>query len=111
MSSRYAAWIRIGGTVDRVNTEPLLNAVREAWAKRDWNADWTAGTARRDDGYAIGFAIPFKALGATPGPGDVWRINVVANTHAGRTEPQTSAWSSSQDPCHKTECFGTLVFE
>jgi len=80
------------------------------WTKRDWTADWTARTARRDDGYAIELAIPFKALGATPRPGDVWRMNVIANAHAGRTKPQTSAWSSSQDPCHKTECFGTLVF-
>ena len=39
MSSRYAAWIRIGGTVERAKAEPLLNAVREAWAKRDWNAE------------------------------------------------------------------------
>ena len=39
MSSRYAAWIRIGGTVERANAEPLLKAVRDAWAKRDWNAE------------------------------------------------------------------------
>ena len=39
MSSRYAAWIRIGGTVERANAEPLPKAVRDAWAKRDWNAD------------------------------------------------------------------------
>jgi hypothetical protein len=39
MSSRYAAWIRIGGTVDRASAGSLLNAVRQAWAKRDWNAD------------------------------------------------------------------------
>ena len=38
MSSRYAAWIRIGGTVERANAEPLLKAVREARAKRDWLA-------------------------------------------------------------------------
>ena len=39
MSARYAAWIRIGGTVERAKAEPLLKAVRDAWAKRDWNAD------------------------------------------------------------------------
>jgi len=39
MSSRYAAWIKIGGTVERAKAEPLLKAVRDAWAKRDWNAD------------------------------------------------------------------------
>ncbi len=39
MSSRYAAWIRIGGSVERANAQPLLKAVRDAWAKRDWNAD------------------------------------------------------------------------
>ncbi len=39
MSSRYAAWIRIGGTIERAKAEPLLKAVRDAWAKRDWNAE------------------------------------------------------------------------
>ncbi len=39
MGARYAAWIMIGGTVERAKAEPLLKAVREAWAKRDWDAD------------------------------------------------------------------------
>ena len=57
MSSRYAAWIRIGGTVERANAGPLLTAVRDAWAKRDWNAEpFQPGTidellAAREDGW------------------------------------------------------------
>ena len=39
MSSRYAAWIRIGGTVEHAKAEPLLKAVRDACVKRDWLAD------------------------------------------------------------------------
>jgi len=36
MSSRYAAWISIGGSVERRQAETLLKAIREAWVRRDW---------------------------------------------------------------------------
>jgi hypothetical protein len=38
MSSRYSAWIRIGGTLERAKAEPLLTAIREEYVKLDWHS-------------------------------------------------------------------------
>jgi len=82
-----------------------------------WNADWTAGTAWRDDGYAIELAIPFAALDATPQPGDVWRGNIVvradgsgfAVVDAGFDQDGvTASWSSAKQPFHLPRNHGTL---
>lgn len=36
MSSRYSAWIRIGGSLDRSRAEQLINAIRKDHARLDW---------------------------------------------------------------------------
>lgn len=36
MSSRYSAWIRIGGRLDRFQAEELIQAIRADYARRDW---------------------------------------------------------------------------
>ena len=36
MSERYCAWIRIGGSIERSQSEPLLAAITQAAAQLDW---------------------------------------------------------------------------
>ncbi len=36
MGERYCAWIRIGGTIERTKTEPLLTEIRSSCVKLDW---------------------------------------------------------------------------
>jgi len=78
--------------------------------KRDWNAEWAAQTAWRDDGYAIQAVIPFQALGAAPAPGAVWRMNLAAYDYAGGDKAQVSSWSSPEKAFHDVRCFGTVEF-
>ena len=36
MSARYATWIRIGGSIERSNVEPLLKAIPKAYVSLEW---------------------------------------------------------------------------
>ena len=40
MGERYCAWIRIGGTIERANVEPLLTEIRSSGVKLDWCQPW-----------------------------------------------------------------------
>ena len=77
-------------------------------AKRDWNAEWIARAALREDGYCIEAAIPFKALGATPRRGDVWRVNVSISAAGARGQRVTCSWSSGEAASHLPRALGTL---
>lgn len=79
--------------------------------KQDWNAEWTAQTLWRRDGYRIEMSIPFKVLGRVPKPGDRWRINVVWHSRPGPGGTVAQAWSSPAKCATKPEWFGTLLFE
>jgi len=74
----------------------------------DWNAEWTAGTAHREDGYTIEVAIPLTVFGATPEPGSVWRFNVVAKSRILDGEAIIAAWASPETPLHLPRNYGTL---
>jgi len=77
--------------------------------KREWSADWLVGSTRRDDGYALEFAIPFKAIGATPEAGHRWRLNLIAQSRtADGGASIRGAWSSPEKPYHLERHLGTL---
>ena len=80
-------------------------------AKRDWKAEWTTRTDWRDDGYVLVVCVPFESLGATPEPGDTWRVNVIARSYAGQEKPRIASWSSPEKAHEKPQCFGAVVFE
>jgi len=80
-------------------------------SKRDWNAEWSAKAILGEQGCSVEIALPFAALGTTPKPGDVWRLNIVVNSRAGQEKARTWSWSSPEPAFHRPKCFGTVAFE
>ncbi len=73
----------------------------------DWNAQWEAAVQVREDGWDVEMRLPFAALGTTPRPGDVWRVNFAR--HA--TSPdEYSSWAPLTRSFHEPEGFGELCF-
>jgi len=82
--------------------------------KTDWNGDWSAKTVLREDGYAVELAVPFATLGATPRPGDVWRMNLLLRSLDDQGKAAVVSWASYEEafhlPRHEGTLHGTLVF-
>lgn len=79
--------------------------------KRDWNAEWTAAAASREESWLVELAIPFEALGTVPDTGDVWRLNLVVNSRGGQEKARTWSWSSPEPAFHRPKCFGAVEFK
>ncbi len=81
----------------------------------NWSAKWTVGTATRENGYSVEIAIPLKALGRAPKPGDVWRMNIVVQSPDSTGKATVSSWSSPESAFHLPRqlgvLFGTMKFE
>lgn len=80
-----------------------------------WNAEWTVQARHDSDGFSAEFLLPSKSLGASPEPGDLWRINVVVHNSALGEKGTTLSWSSPDAAFHLPRqsgtLFGTLVVE
>jgi hypothetical protein len=75
---------------------------------RDWHIEWKAGAAPWEGGYCVELAIPFAALGARPQRGDVWRMNVVAQSRSGEWKRLLAWWASPEEAFHLPRHSGTL---
>jgi hypothetical protein len=71
---------------------------------------WTVQAARSAEGWTVVLSIPLSTLGARPGRGGVWRLNICRQRQAGG-ELQLSAWSPTDSNFHDSERFGVLVFD
>jgi len=78
---------------------------------RSWDPDWEVAVARGRSLWIAEVFIPFTALGATPKPGDVWRVNL--SRHRAARSPAESDEYSSIIPSAQNHCpdlFVPLVF-
>ena len=56
-----------------------------------WPDGWSVATTRRQDSWLAEVAIPFTRLGATPKPGDTWRVNI--SRHSTTPKDDLTTWS------------------
>ena len=75
-----------------------------------WPAEgWTVASKRLGDGWFAEVAIPFTTLGATPKPGEVWRVNVCRHSTTPRDE--LSTWAPGVKNFHDTDHFRRFLFK
>ena len=73
-----------------------------------WQGNWEAETRLLQAEWVVEMRIPFATLGARPGPGDRWGLNVVRNRRNVRSEQST--WHIGEEHHGDPAAYGVLVF-
>ncbi len=74
---------------------------------RSWDANWEAAVSVAPGSWTAEMRIPFEALGVTPRPGDVWRVNFARHS----TIPdEYLTWAPLQRSLHEPDHFGEMRF-
>ncbi|MDD4869932.1 MAG: DUF6067 family protein [Kiritimatiellae bacterium] len=71
----------------KTNIQFILNPLAAHWPD-----GWNVATTCRQDSWLAEVAIPFARLGATPKPGDTWRVNI--SRHSTTPKNDLTTWAS-----------------